>query len=198
MYTMAENIIMETCFNITEQGVQYYSYSAVDTTVITIILPIILSLGVINNSAFLFVIFRVPSMRSATNIYLVHLALADLLYLIVNSNVFYILKYAASPKVYTELLKSHAACFIFEFLKNTGYFASIALVTAVSYERYLAVCHPIKHLKIRGRRRTNTMVAICWVVGLIFACSTTLGTSAYSAKYCVRWPEGSEYEGLPT
>ncbi|XP_033627971.1 kappa-type opioid receptor-like [Asterias rubens] len=201
MNTMASILLDESTSEheqiyIYEEDVINWEYSQVDTILITILVPILLCLGVINNSAFLFVIFRVPKMRSATNICLAHLAVADLLYLSVTSLVFNILSYTASPSVaFIAIAKSDAACFIFELLKRMGYFVSIALVTTVSLERYLAVCHPIQHLKVRGRRRTNTMVAICWVVGLMFACSTTLGISAVNYKLFVQWPEG--YQDYP-
>ncbi|XP_071801302.1 tachykinin-like peptides receptor 86C [Asterias amurensis] len=194
MYTMADNNTLEDCLsyssNVSDDLVKLWQYSRQDIIVITIIIPIILCLGVINNSAYLFVIFRVPTMRSATNICLAHLALADLLYLTVNSSVFFILKYAASPFMKNiDIMKSSPECFIFGFLKNVGYLSSIAIVTTVSFERYLAVCHPIKHLKIRGQRRTNTMVATCWVMALVLAFPTTLGTIGFIQKICVVWPE---------
>ena len=198
---MADNSSLDECLadakNISLLNISLWLYSPKDIIVITIVIPIILCLGVINNSAFLFVMFRVPTMRSATNICLAHLAVADLLYLTVTSIVFIILTYATSPSVANNvILNSSAKCFTFGSLRSTGYFVSIALLTTVSLERYLAVCHPVKHLKIRGRRRTNIMVAICWVVGLMFACSQTLGISADNYKLFVQWPEG--YQDYPT
>ncbi|XP_033628140.1 kappa-type opioid receptor-like [Asterias rubens] len=198
---MADNSSLDECLadakNISLLNISLWLYSPKDIIVITIVIPIILCLGVINNSAFLFVMFRVPTMRSATNICLAHLAVADLLYLTVTSIVFIILTYATSPSVANNvILSSSAKCFTFGSLRLTGYFVSIALLTTVSLERYLAVCHPGKHLKIRGRRRTNTMVAICWVVGLMFACSLTLSTSAVMKTRCFIWPE--VYRNFPT
>ena len=185
-----------TSYNITEETVSEWLFTPEDIIIITIIIPIILGLGVINNFTFLFVIFRIPKMRSATNTYLVHLALADLLYLSLSA--FYnILKYTVTPVArHTPLLNS-AGCVSFITVANIAYFASIALVTMMSFERYLALCHPMKHLKIRGRRLTNRMAVTCWLLGLVFGGLTTPGIAILRVD-CLQWPDNDIYQGFPS
>ena len=147
-------------------------------------------------SPFLFVIFRIPKMRSATNIYLVHLALADLLYLSLSA-FFDIWRYRVSPMAHHIPFTNSPECFSYFTVTNTGYFASIALVTMVSLERYLALCHPMKHLKIRGRRLTNRMTVICWLLGLVFAGLTTPAITILRVD-CLQWPDNDMYQGFPS
>ncbi|XP_071789570.1 neuromedin-U receptor 2-like [Asterias amurensis] len=182
--------------NITEDKVSRWLFTPADTIIITVIIPIIMALGLINNSIFLFVILRSPKMRSETIIYLAHLAVADLLYLILGAGS-KLGKYKTAPVIEGTFLRSSAECICLQTVINTGYFASIAFVTMVSFERYLAMCHPIKHLKIRGRRRTNKTVAICWLVGLIFSGITVPGAAKHKTK-CLQWPDDEKYHGFPS
>ncbi|XP_033627301.1 kappa-type opioid receptor-like [Asterias rubens] len=191
-------MVSEDCsasYNITEETVSEWLFTPADTIIITVIIPIILGLGVITNATFLFVIYRVPKLRSVTSIYLAHLALADLLYLIMSA-FYHIWRYASSPMVPHTPFMGSAGCGCFITVTNTGYFASIALVTSMSFERYLALCHPMKHLKIRGRGLTLTSLAICWLVGFAFAAVTVL-SSATLYTDCLQWPDEDEYLGFP-
>ncbi|XP_071789564.1 kappa-type opioid receptor-like [Asterias amurensis] len=199
---MGSNVASSDCsafYNITEETVSEWLFTPADSIIITVIIPIILALGLINNFTFLFVIFRSPKLRSETNIYLAHLAMADLLYLILS--VFHdIVMYKTGPTIRGSVIRgtflmSSAECICFVIVANTGYFASIVFLTMVSFERYLAMCHPIKHLKIRGRRRTNKTVAICWLVGLIFSGITVPGSAKHVIK-CLQWPDDEMYHGF--
>ncbi len=190
---------LEECsasYNITEETVSGWLFTPGDTVIITVIIPIILGLGVITNSTFLFVIYRVPKLRSVTSIYLAHLALADLLFLILSA-IYHIWRYVGSSMVPHTPFVNSAGCGCFITVTNTGYFSSIALVTSMSFERYLALCHPTKHLKIRGMGLTLTSLAICWLVGFAFAALTVL-SSATLYTDCLQWPDEEEYLGFPS
>ncbi|XP_022101165.1 somatostatin receptor type 2-like [Acanthaster planci] len=182
--------------NVSEKSVLGWLYTPTDTSIITIIIPMIWCLGIITNLIFLFVLCRVPKLRSETNTYLAHLAIADLLYLSLGSAL-NIWSYTASRVAFHVPFVNSAQCICFFTIVNTGYFASITLVTMVSFERYLALCHPVKHLKVRGRRRTYKMVAVCWLVGLIFSVATVPG-SVVLRVLCLQWPDVEEFWDYPT
>ena len=57
-------------------------YNVFDKIIILCILPVIVAFGLGTNASFLFVVARVPRMQTMTNLYLVQLALADLLFLL--------------------------------------------------------------------------------------------------------------------
>ncbi|XP_038048184.1 neuropeptides capa receptor-like [Patiria miniata] len=182
--------------NISQEAVSSWPHTALDVSILTIVVPMIWCLGIITNLTFLFVIVRVRKLRSDTNIYLAHLSLADLLYLSLGS-IYDIRSYTASVVAFHDPFVNSAQCFIFFTVVNTGYFASIALVTMVSFERFLALCHPIKHLKIRGRRRTHRMIAICWLVGLLFSASTSPGILVLNVV-CLQWPDVDAFLDYPS
>lgn len=176
--------------NISQEKVFDMLYTSSDTIIIAIVIPIILCLGVINNSAFLFVMLHVHKLRSDTNVYLASLALADLLFLNLASTL-NIWRYTASVVVSHDPFVNSAQCVSFFIVIETAYFASIAHVATVSFERYLALCHPIKHLKIRGRRRTYRIIALCWLVGFLVAIATVMLAAKLTVK-CLNWPEGNK------
>ncbi|XP_071790399.1 neuropeptides capa receptor-like [Asterias amurensis] len=192
-----ESNYCRVAYYIKEEDVSAWIYPPADDIIITIILPILMGLGIISNSTFLLIIFRIPKMRSDTNIILAHLAISDLLFL-ATSVLLYMWSYYTSIVIYNQPYKSSAGCVIHAGMTNTGYFAAILLVTLVSFERYLAMCHPMKHLKIRGRKRTNRLVAICWVVGIVISALTVPLWADYQTDMCLRWPENDTYQGFPS
>ncbi len=191
---------MESCDgqvrNMTEDNISEWAFDPVDNFIITVGVPIVLGLGVFTNLSLLFVFLRVPRLRSETDVYLAHLALSDVLFLILFSAQD-IGRFAFSQVKVHQPFGSTVECIIYNFTLNIALEASVALVTMVSFERYLALCHPIQHLKIRSRRRTYKMVAICWGIAICLALLIT----PYFARHrviCLRWPEDDMYKGFPS
>ncbi|XP_033627299.1 growth hormone secretagogue receptor type 1-like [Asterias rubens] len=183
-------------FNITEEEVWEWLYTSAEEVLITAVIPIISCIGFICNSLFLLVICCNHTMSSATNIYLAHLALADLSFLCLSA-LHHILRYSASPLSYDHFFKNSAECVMFFIIINTAYFGSIALVTMVTVERYLSLCHPVRHLAIRSRQRTNRIVATCWLVGFVLSVLTVPRIAVHNIR-CLHWPSDKEtYQKLP-
>ena len=182
--------------NISHWTVSRFLYTPIQSIVFTIVIPIIWCLGIVTNSTFLFVMFRVPTMRTDTNFYLANMAIADVLYLSL-STIYYIWAYLASPIRLHDPFSHLAGCSTFFPATYTVFFASTALVTTVSFERYLALCHPIKHLKMRGKRRTKRLVAICWLVGAMFG-SVSIANKGNLSTRCFQWPYNDQSTGFPS
>ncbi|XP_071796292.1 neuromedin-U receptor 2-like [Asterias amurensis] len=151
--------------NITEEYISEWIFDPVDSFIITVGVPIILGFGLLTNLLLLFVFLRSPRLRSETDVYLANLALSDVLFLMLFSG-YDIWRFAFSQVSKHQPFGSTLGCVTFNFTLNTTLETSIALVTMVTFERYLALCHPIQHLKMRSRRRTYNMVAICWGIGI--------------------------------
>ena len=173
-------------------------YSMMDSLIITIILPIILFLGVIGNLAFLYVLFRVDWMRTSTNAYLAVIAVIDIVFLFVGIGE-KILRYCISPVIGDQtILGSLSGCVVLYAVIDVAYFMSIFLVSAVSYERYLAVCHPIRYrTSLRNKCRTGRNVILSLIAGAICACATIPGRNNYVMVDLV-WPEDQRYSHFPT
>ena len=159
------------------------------------VLFVIMCVGVIGNMAFLFVVFRVNEMRTPTNVYLSFLALSDTIFLLIGTFLYY--------TYYSEMVRSHlytasrVGCFGAFFPQYITYFASIAMITLVSKDRYHAVCNPLDYHK-RGKSK----LAFQWsLVGLVAAViqAVLLMTRYWNlVRLCVIWPTSSEkYLDLP-
>ncbi|XP_038054942.1 neuropeptides capa receptor-like [Patiria miniata] len=170
-------------------------HNPTDTAIITIVNPCILALGLTGNLAFLFVMVRVSRMWNVTNIYLINMAVADTAFLTV----------AVSEKLasyYTSPIKGDrsafgpAGCIITFVLLDLSYFASVFLVTLVSLEKFYAICRPVKHRIIGGKKRTTRLVVGAWLLALAFALALLPAWVVY-VKICTIWPATEEYRDFP-
>ncbi|XP_072039637.1 somatostatin receptor type 5-like [Amphiura filiformis] len=222
---MAENITNERNFNLNQeldqtdleclerfnQSLQYYNatryltaeetskygYTSGQIFSITVLLPLILTFGLLGNFCFIFVSVRVKYMHTVTNRYLVSLAIADIIFLVS----------AIGPKIwcYTKSplhgddspLGAHGCVWTF-FLSDTAYFASLAFTTLVSCDRYLAVCHPRNPRSCANFKLSSTQLIIStWILACVLAASLTPGNSQL-VFYCYKWAPISPYDKWPS
>ena len=142
-----------------DEWIETFLYSKTDKVMITIVFPFIVTLGLLANTAFLFTLVRVREMRTLTNFYLANLAFADLFFVIVTAvNHFY--KYTWSPDFQRGVpWTSAVGCGAISAAIYMPFIASICLVTLVSFERFLAICFPLKHRMMNNKSRTVKMVS---------------------------------------
>ena len=169
---------MEQCdVNKTLDGAMHDKYSTVSWTVVVIFCPLVATFGIFFNCAFIYVVYRVKSMRTITNIYLVNLAIADSLLLAV-AFAKYIGTYANSPVYDTnERMMGFAfnnvfECVTLDFLVYLCYYESLWTITLVSVERYFGICHSLWHMSMRSTRRNMCFVIASWLISALFASPT--------------------------
>ncbi|XP_033110207.1 thyrotropin-releasing hormone receptor-like [Anneissia japonica] len=134
-------------------------------------------------------------MHTTTNLYLVSLAVTDLIYTTTGITE-KIYKYLGSP-IYGDFVYSlDISCMLVPLIKNTGLFASQFLVAVFSYERYCAVCHPLTSHRIGSKRRAYKHITITCVISLVLAASIVT-SSAKRIVYCMVWPADEETLFLP-
>ena len=154
-------------------------YTPTDWYIYMIVYPCILIFGTTTNLSFLFVVIRVPYMRNITNFYLCNLAIADLLYLQVTL-VGRITKFIRSPLRFVN--DSTVLCTLEQYVFSATFIASTHLVSLVTLERYIAVCHPLKYYLVKGWKRTWQLTSLTW----IFAAVTGFSSFLYQRYYITK------------
>ncbi|XP_061641842.1 neuromedin-U receptor 1 isoform X1 [Phyllopteryx taeniolatus] len=110
------------------------------------------------------VVAKHKKMRNTTNLYLVSLAVSDLL----------MLAFGMPMEIY-DLWQNYpfpfgaGGCYFKTFIFETVCFASILNVTALSVERYIAVMHPLKTRYITTKRHTKRVIGAVWAVSMVCA-----------------------------
>ena len=146
-----------------------------------IFVPLVTVFGTFWNSAFIFVVYRVKTMRTITNIFLVNLAVADSSLLIVAFSQ-YIGSYNNSSALNFSFY-SVAGCTLPNFLVYLCYYASVWTITLVSIERYLAVCRPVWYRRINDKGRAFPTICAAWIVSVLFSSFTMPYTTVL--EYCI-------------
>lgn len=122
------------------------------------------AVGVSGNAVTVLLVWRARALRSATNSYLCSMAVSDLLILLGLPWDLYRL-WRSRPWVFGSLL-----CRLSLYLGEGGTYATLLHMTALSVERYLAVCRPLRARRVLGsRRRVRALIAALWAVALLSA-----------------------------
>ncbi|XP_067844498.1 somatostatin receptor type 1-like [Heptranchias perlo] len=128
--------------------------------VIQFIYAIVCLIGLIGNSMVIFVILRYAKMKTATNIYILNLAIADELFML--SVPFLSASAALQRWPFGSLM-----CRTVLSVDGINQFTSVFCLTVLSVDRYIAVVHPIKAARYR-RPTIAKIINICvWILSLI-------------------------------
>ena len=162
-----------------------FTWSNIERAIILIFLPLVTFFGNTGNIAFLYTSMRIPRMRTVANLYLLSLAMSDVLF-ISTVCIQYLWTYALTPMIRQDIFQSDIGCWLTYSVSRVTYYASVQMIALVSVERYYAICHPMKHLGFTGKQRTMTQIAICWIIAIILGMVGSLKFSNLkSDTYCV-------------
>nr|ABY66138.1 allatostatin receptor [Bombus ignitus] len=136
--------------------------------IVVVVVPIFFGmigiLGLIGNSLVVIVVAANPGMRSTTNILIINLAVADLLFVI------FCIPFTATDFVLPYWPFGNFWCKMVQYLIIVTAYASVYTLVLMSLDRYLAVVHPISSMS--WRTVNHAIVAICIAWAMIFAIST--------------------------
>ena len=172
-----------------------YLYTPIEDLFFTVVLPYVVFVGVSANSAFIFTIIRVKEMQTITNAYVTNVAVADLIFVGVSCSL-YITSYSMTSVRKDVMFTTMAGCFCSWLLTCVTYFASLFIITLVIAEKYFAICHPLQHLIVSGKKRTTRLIIASWILGIAFGVGATLRYATLH-QICVIWPDTDAYDSMP-
>lgn len=154
------NVSNEIVYNFTDYNQN--SYAVVIS--MTIVYIIIFLTGLIGNVSTCIVITTNKLLHSATNYYLISLAISDLLLLISG----------LPPEMYKiwfpeNYVFGETFCIMQGFAAETSANATVLTITAFTIERYVAICHPFLSHTISKLSRAIKYIIGIWIAALCFA-----------------------------
>ena len=194
MFCIVEMILQ--CISTMREKAAELLYSPGEVVFSSIIVPCMMAVSFLSNSAFIYTVYRMSELRTKANAYLVNIAVADIIFLEIDGTLNYVLPYMMSP-LKTNVLYGQIECIIRGLLGVTCYYTSFILLTWVAFERFLAICHPLYQWMVSGKSRTMKIIIISWLLGGIFASSNAVPYLFKLKTLCIVWLNGKAYLELP-
>lgn len=133
------------------------------STVVPVFFGFIGITGLLGNALVVLVVLSNQNMRSTTNLLIINLAMADLLFVI------FCVPFTGSDYVLDEWPYGDVWCRIVQYLIVVTAHASIYTLVLMSLDRYLAVVHPIASMVIRTETYTMRAIFVLWFIILTTA-----------------------------
>ncbi|MBN3310914.1 opioid receptor, delta 1b [Amia ocellicauda] len=124
---------------------------------ITALYSVVCVVGLLGNILVMYGVVRYTKMKTATNIYIFNLALADAL--ATSTLPFQSAKYLMDTWPFGELI-----CKIVIAIDYYNMFTSIFTLTMMSVDRYIAVCHPVRALDFRTPVKAKIINVCIWIL----------------------------------
>ncbi|XP_075054071.1 motilin receptor [Mixophyes fleayi] len=129
----------------------------------TVICLIIMVAGLIGNTVTILIIKRYKDMKTTTNFYLSSMAVSDIIILLCLPFDLYRL-WMSTSWIFGGFL-----CKFLCLISEGCTYSTILHITALSIERYLAICFPLKAKVFITKRRVKTVIVFLWLFALVSA-----------------------------
>ncbi|XP_071090443.1 QRFP-like peptide receptor [Haliotis cracherodii] len=130
----------------------------------TIINTVVFLTGIIGNTLVIQVIVRLKSMRTRMNYFLMSLSVADLLVLLVCQPSAMLEFYGKDRWMLGEVM-----CKIVPFLEHASLHSSGLTLLTIGFERYLAICHPLKEHRGCHLASACIVITVIWLVSYVMS-----------------------------
>uniref|UniRef100_A0A4W6BYB0 G protein-coupled receptor 39 n=1 Tax=Lates calcarifer TaxID=8187 RepID=A0A4W6BYB0_LATCA len=152
---------------------------------LTVLYSFILLTGIVGNSVTIRVtqvLKRNGYLQKNVTDHMVSLACSDLLVLVIGMPVEL---YSAIWFPFTSA-SGNASCKIYNFLFEACSYATILNIATLSFERYVAICHPFR-FKAFGGKRTSALITFAWLVSVLVALPLLVATGTQGHIPFLRW-----------
>ena len=125
---------------------------------VPVIFALIFFVGILGNGTLIFTVGKNKPMRNTPNIFIVSLALGDLILILVS------VPFTATIYTFTQWPYGEPMCKLNEFLQSLSLGVSVFTLTALSGDRYTAIVDPMR--KHKGNPLLRTLIIACCIWGL--------------------------------
>lgn len=160
-------------------GIEELSLENIVSRVVPVCFGLIGLAGLLGNALVVLVVAANPGMRSTTNLLIINLAVADLLFVI------FCVPFTATDYVLTRWPFGDAWCKLVQYLIVVTVHASVYTLVLMSLDRFLAVVHPVASMALRTERNAIRAIGLAWVLIL-----TTAAPVAYCHGEAQYWYQG--------
>ncbi|XP_025409814.1 neuropeptide CCHamide-1 receptor-like [Sipha flava] len=163
--------------NVTVQAVEDYDYSErPETYIVPVLFAFIFFVGTVGNGSLVMIFFRHKHMINVPNIYILSLALGDLLVLLS------CIPFTSTVYTVSSWPFGVTICKVAETTKDISIGVTVFTLTALSADRFFAIVDPMRklHASVGGRRATKFTVTVAVVIWcLAVACAMPAAVYSY-------------------
>ncbi|XP_021005416.1 somatostatin receptor type 5 [Mus caroli] len=123
---------------------------------------LVCTVGLGGNTLVIYVVLRYAKMKTVTNVYILNLAVADVLFMLG-------LPFLATQNAVSYWPFGSFLCRLVMTLDGINQFTSIFCLMVMSVDRYLAVVHPLRSARWRRPRVAKLASAAVWVFSLLMS-----------------------------
>lgn len=167
-----------TLINATE--VDYTDAVAMDkifAVVVPVLFGLIVLIGLFGNALVVIVVACNQQMRNTTNLLIINLAMADLLFIV------FCVPFTATDYAIPYWPFGDTWCRTVQYLIIVCAYASVYTLMLMSLDRFLAVVYPIASIAIRTERNTYLAIGVMWLVILVACVPVFLAHGQLSYTY---------------
>ncbi|XP_077173084.1 somatostatin receptor type 5 [Paroedura picta] len=159
----------------------------IQSVLIPIIYLLVCAVGLSGNTLVIYVVLRYAKMKTVTNIYILNLAVADVLFMLG-------LPFLATQNAISYWPFGSFLCSLVTAFDGINQFTSIFCLTVMSLDRYVAVVHPIKSTKWRRPRVAKLVSVAVWTLSFLVALPIVIFADVQEELHTcnMNWPDPVE------
>nr|XP_056722275.1 somatostatin receptor type 5 [Euleptes europaea] len=156
----------------------------IQSVLIPIIYLLVCAIGLSGNTLVIYVVLRYAKMKTVTNIYILNLAIADVLFMLG-------LPFLATHNAISYWPFGSFLCRLVTAFDGINQFTSIFCLTVMSLDRYVAIVHPIKSTKWRRPRVAKLISVAVWTLSFLVVLPIIIFTDVQEDLHTcnMSWPE---------
>ncbi|XP_067300607.1 C-X-C chemokine receptor type 1 [Pseudorasbora parva] len=148
------------------------SLQNMNTTALVLIYIIVFCLSLLGNTVVIFVVFYMENRRTSTDVYLMHLAIADLLFSLT-------LPFWAAYHHIGHWPFGSIMCKLLSGMQEATFYCCVFLLACISVDRYLAIVKATQFLN-QKRYLVGTVCALVWLCAIFLSIPIMVNRDAFA------------------